>query len=210
MIKKRYGFTLIEILVVMAIVAIVGTFLVTTFANTLRGSNKAQMLAAIKQNGQTVLDNMVKAIREADKVVCVTSSGNTLVLIKNGVYVRYRFIQGISNENGQIKQDNPVQPPLPDSKNETRLFINSLCTDDTDPLGEDAVILTDTNTQSGISVIQAKNDLGYNQLIFKRNSTAGTRDSIKVQFVLKPGAGVALGVASQIDPVVFQTTVQLR
>lgn len=209
MIKSKYGFTLIEVLVVMAIVAIVGTFLVTTFANTLRGSNKSQMLAAIKQNGQTVLDNMSKAIREADKVVCVTPSKQTLVLVKKGSYIRYRFITGSTGQNSYFTQDNPVQPPLPDLKNETRLFINSLCSSDDDPLNN-AVTLTDTNPQTGVSVAKAKNSVGNDLLIFEKNRTAGTRDSIKVQFVLKPGAGVAPGVASQIDDIKFQTTVQLR
>ena len=45
------GFTLIEMIVVVAVLIIMGAILSQIFSNTLRGSNKAQVLSSIKQNG---------------------------------------------------------------------------------------------------------------------------------------------------------------
>lgn len=188
-----HGFTLVEILVVMAIVAIIGTILVAIFTNTLRGSNKSQILAVIKQNGQAVLENMDKTIRGADNVVCPKQTGSpsdTLVIVKNGLYTRFRIIAQ-SSANGFIQQDSPS--PGSDIK----LFIDNVCTD---PLTS-AVTLTDINDQSGVSVQSGS---------FTKNTQAGSKDSVNVSFTLGPGTGLPATIKNQIDAVTFQTTVALR
>jgi len=216
----RNGFTLAEILVVMAIVGIVGMIMVVIFANTLRGSNKSQILAVIKQNGQAVLENMDKTIRNADNVICPTSDpSNTIVVVKDGIYTRYRIVRsgstGVgtapvsclgSGANGCIAQDNPVKiVVLATGKLQTdAAFIIDVCLsgslmprDATQPVR----ILTDTNPQSGVSV---------NTFSFTRSRQSGSKDNITVSFTLGPGVAAPSSIAGQIDPVTFQTTVQLR
>ncbi len=204
---KSRGFTLVEIIVVMAITAIVGTILVLIFTNTLRGSNKAQVLAVIKQNGQAVLDNIDKNIRNSDSVACFTPSGNTLVIVKNGIYSRYRFYvpdnpSYCGTNNGCIQQDNPVQPIPPDLRSSIQVFmdnINGIC-NDTDPL-INPVTLTDTNIQSGVSVSSGN---------FSVNKSSGYMTSVTINFTLKAGTGVPTAISDQIDSVSFQTTIGLR
>ncbi len=195
------AFTLTEILVVIAIVAIVGTILVAIFTNTLRGSNKSQILAVIKQNGQSVLDSMDKTLRNADNVICPGSSGDTLVVVKAGSFTRYRYVAPsplpLPTVNGLIQQDSPTKGAL---ENDTA-FIARVCLPN-DPMTT-PIILTDTNTQSGVSV-------NVISTLFTRNSLSGFKDSVTVQFTLGPGVAAPAAVASQIDPVTFQTTVQLR
>ncbi len=210
---KSNGFTMIEILVVMAIMAIVGTIMVAIFSNTLKGSNKSQILAVIKQNGQAVLDNLDKTVRSADNVVCRSNDGNTLVVVKNGGYTRFRLLRpnnadsakGTCNSlNGCIQQDFPVQPATP-PKNDTVVFVNGLCTD---PMGSDSLTpqtLTDTNSQTGVS---ARNT-GSGSM-FTVTKQAGSKDNITIKFELAPAVGIPAASASQIDPVAFQTTIQLR
>lgn len=181
------GFTLVEILVVIAITALVGVILVVIFANTLRGSNKSQILAVIKQNGQAVLDNIDKQIRSADKIICATA--DTLVIVKNNTYTRFKFVLPAGAANGYIEQDSPV-PPAGDIS----AFLISVCTD----LVVGANILTDTNTKTGVSLENG---------LFTRNPSPGFKDAVSVEFILKPGVEAD---AQQIDPVKFQTTVQLR
>lgn len=206
--KTEHGFTLAEVLVVMAIVAIVGLIMVVTFTNTLRGSNKSQILAVIKQNGQAVLENMDKTIRNADNVVCVGSTPNTLVIVKNGVYTRYRVT--LNNDgaatapascigtggNGCIIWDNPT-PEI--SEITPQSFINRVC-NPTDLMSA-AQILTDTNTQTGVKVHSGS---------FSLSKSAGFKTAVTVKFQLKPGADAPSVVAGQIDPVEFQTTIGLR
>lgn len=201
------GFSLAEILVVIAIMAIAGTMLVAIFSSTLRGSNKSQILASIKQNGQAALDKIDKTIRNSDNVVCVTPDKKTLVVEKNGTYSRFRFIAP-GSDNGLIKQDNPVQ-----SSTQTLIaFTNQICLD-ADPLTTvpPSIVLTDTNSQSGVSVncFGATPDCTTNP-IFSRSSAAGFKDQVTVRFNLWPGVGAPSAVAGQIDPVTFQTTIQLR
>lgn len=206
--KTEGGFTIAELLVVITITAIVGTIMVAIFTNTLRGSNKSQILANIKQNGQAVLENMDKTIREADNVVCPTLtslSSDTLVVVKNGNYTRYRMTASGAN-NGSIQRDSPVQPPPPALKSDIEEFLRYICTD---PMGTDSSVLpqglTDINLQTGVSV---QNVPGAN--FFTRNTAPGSKDSVTISFQLGPPIGTPDVVRGQIDPVVFQTTVQLR
>lgn len=194
------GFTLVEILVVIAITAIVGTILVAIFANTLRGSNKAQILSNIKQNGQAVLENMDKTVRGADNVVCTSADGTTLTVVRNGLYTRYKFFPSSADANGYIQQDNPVLPETGTS---------SVCTD---PIGTDAPAvntLTDTGTRTGVSVDCVLSGCAARP-VFSRNSSEGYKDQIIIQFNLKPGTGVPQAISDQIDPVTFKTTIGLR
>lgn len=144
---------------------------------------------------------MDKTIRSSDTVLCPVGGGNTLVVVKSGSYTRYRFVAPSPSPNptanGLIQQDNPIKP---DDQSDSD-FITNVCLP-TNPMST-PVILTDTNTQSGVSakVISA---------LFTRNTQAGFKDSVAVQFTLSPGVSAPAAVASQVDPVTFQTTVQLR
>lgn len=203
--KIERGFTIAELLVVIAITAIVGTIMVAIFTNTLRGSNKSQILANIKQNGQAVLENIDKTVREADNVVCTdrsASEDDTLVVVKNGNYTRYRIIAWGTN-NGSIQQDSPLQS----EESDITIFLEGICAD---PMGRYAAPnsiqnLIDNNLQTGVSV---QNVPGSN--FFTRNPLSGSKDSVTIKFQLGPPIGAPDVVRGQIDPVVFQTTVQLR
>lgn len=207
MIKKN-GLTLIEMLVVIAVLSIVGVLLLTIFTSTLKGSNKSQVISAIKQNGQSVLENMDKTIRNADNVVCTsTPDALGLVVLKNGVYTRYRFIKPTTSPatNGSIQQDSPDKTAvglvdLTTGKEYTDpAFKNKVCSD-LDPMIS-PVTLTDTNTKTGISVESG---------LFSHNPAAGFRDQVTVSFNLKPGVEAPQSITGQIDPVTFQTSIQLR
>lgn len=212
--RTERGFTLVEILVVMAIVAIVGIIMVVIFTNTLRGSNKSQILSVIKQNGQAVLENMNNNIRNADNLVCPTldgNSSNTAVVVKNGTYTRYR-ISGMSDyvsgrvppacqKNGCILQDSPTKDINPDTGQlETdSVFILRVC--NSTSLMFLANILTDTNSQTGVLVKSGS---------FTLSKPAGFKAAVTVAFKLQPGADAPSVIVSQIDPVDFQTTIELR
>lgn len=205
------GFTLVEILVVIAVIAIIGTILVAIFTNTLKGSSKSQILSVIKQNGQAVLENMDKTVRGADDVVCpfvippvTTADSTNLVILSGGIYTRYRFTAPTGTDNGLIQQDNPIkQTDVATGKEETdTAFFNRVCTPD-DPMTQltQISILTDANPQMGVSVENG---------LFTRRTEPGFKDSVTVKFTLGPGTQAPSTVTGQIDPVNFQTTVQLR
>lgn len=63
--NPKKGFTLIEMLVVISMVAIIGSLVVTILVMTLRGSNKAELISTLKQNGNAAMAQMVRQIRYA-------------------------------------------------------------------------------------------------------------------------------------------------
>ncbi|OGE19403.1 hypothetical protein A3J19_01795 [Candidatus Daviesbacteria bacterium RIFCSPLOWO2_02_FULL_41_8] len=215
MINKQ-GFTLIEVLVATGVIAVIGVVLVVIFTNTLRGNSKSQILSVIKQNGQGVLDNIGANIRGADNVVCPLdgSSSNTMVIIKNGTYTRYRIALPTdarntapdtcvySGKNGCIFQDKPTKVIDEDTGEEETdgVFIPRICSP-ADLSVVDNSILTDTNVQTGVLI---------NRGSFTVKRLDGFRAIIEVEFALEPGTSAPSVVAGQIDPVTFQTTLQLK
>ncbi len=201
----KSGFTLAELLIVIAVLSTAGLLVLSVFTSSLRGSNKAQILSSIKKNGQSALDSMDKTIRNADNLVCPTLLFPvfTLVIVKDGIYTRYRFIAQTSLVNGQIQQDIPVKQNVKDSnppREETDSELaDRVCPDLSFMLPPN--VLTDTDPKSGVSVEEGS---------FTTNSSPGFKNQVKIQFKLKPGVGAPEGIRGQIDPVSFETTVSLR
>lgn len=132
----KRGFTLIELLIVIGIfsvLALVGTDL---FTSVLRGSNKAQVLSQVKQNGQVALDTMERYVRSASNAVPgYAGSGPTLGLPqKSGQYVQFTFVPGCK-PTGNCGA----------SKNGVILIL----------IGSDLQYLTNTDTINGVHVENA-------------------------------------------------------
>lgn len=189
----KKGFTLLEILVVIGVLSVIGVIVVTIFTRTLKGNNRAQLVGAIKQNGQAVLENMSQIIRNADNVVCVVP--DTIVVVQSGQYTRYKFISSTTTANGYIKEDFPTQPTDKDLK----VFIDGLCAPNDTPASPQ--ILTDTNPQTGVSIENG---------LFTKTGQSGSKDAVTVKFDLLPGKTAPAAVVSSLDAVNFQTTIQLR
>lgn len=183
----KKGFTIIEILVVIAIIGIMGLVVTEIFVRNLRGNEKAKVLASIKQNGQSVLDRMDKTVRSADNIVCVPTF-EVLVIVKSGVYTRYRF--KVDSGVNTIIEDNPVfsgAGPL-------STFVGDICSVN-DYTGASKTILTDTKLQ----IIEHQ--------FVRGSSLPGYKDTVSIIFKLKPATS---SEASIIDPVEFRSTIGLR
>ncbi len=63
--KKQDGFTLIELLVVMVVLLSTGMVIGTILFSSLRGATKASIINTARQNGDFVISQMVKTIRNA-------------------------------------------------------------------------------------------------------------------------------------------------
>lgn len=200
---RKKGFTLVELLVVIAILSIIGILVVTIFTRSLRGINKSQIISVLKQNGQSVLENMDKTIRSSDDVVCPTIISNNstvsstqLVVRSSGIYTRYSFVSSLIQQDHPEKQIDAVSD---DEETDTQ-FRDRVCGTE-EQVYVSPVILTDTKSASGVRVEEG---------IFKRDVASGFKDQVTIKFVLMPGIDAPAIVANEIDPVTFETTIQLR
>ncbi|CAN5179702.1 hypothetical protein BH09PAT1_BH09PAT1_7740 [soil metagenome] len=76
------GFTLVELLVVLAITGVAGTVLFASLSSTFRGTNKSDSIATLQQNGNFVMAQMSRMVRFASDLqspnTCYTGSGSPL------------------------------------------------------------------------------------------------------------------------------------
>lgn len=195
--KTSSGFTLMEVLVVVAVLSIFGTALTVIFTRSLIGSSRAQVVGVIKQNGQAALELMDKAIRGADSVVCLDPGfpAKVLVIKKEDSYIRYTFVDPQPSLNGYLKQDHPpFNPNLTDT--------STLCAAAT--LTPNAAPLTDNNQTPGSLGVSVQDGS------FQRSRSGVAADLVTVNFKVGPGVQTSPSLYGQIDPVLFQTTIQLR
>lgn len=206
---KKRGFTLVEILVVISVLSLMGTLILTIFTRTLKGNNKSQIVLAIKQSGQSVIDQLDKIIRGADKVTCTSTDKFTIVVEKNGKYTRIKITpQHALTANGKIEMDVPRSPKNERSKYydpaETPNFAQQVCSD---PMGIDTednalvTLLTDTNPGSGVSIKGG---------FFKKTRAGSFKEVVEIELTIGAGVEAPASVAGQIEPVVFRTSIQLR
>lgn len=99
--NAKHGFTLIEFLVVLALLTIsVGSSLLF-LTNLIKGSNKANIVAETRQNGQTVMGSLERMIRNASLAENVLGQTNYLKLTIDEAGNRsYLFIKGCVVNNG--------------------------------------------------------------------------------------------------------------
>ena len=186
----KKGFSLAEVLVVIAVVAIIGLTITELFFKSFLGSNKASVISTIKQNGQSVLEIMDKTIRAADNVitVCPGENPDTILIYKEGIYTRFKVNSEVTTgprANGYISSDN-----------------KSNCEDPGDPTNE--TVLTDKSSNKGVSVKPVPTGA------FKLIRQPGFKDVVTIDFLVAPGILAGETLKSSIDPVEFKTTIELR
>lgn len=76
------GFTLIEIMVVVAIFTLFSVSLIGILLATIRGGNKAQLTQSLHQEGDAALMTMARVIRQGESVTC--ASGQATVESSDG------------------------------------------------------------------------------------------------------------------------------
>lgn len=77
--RVHCGFTLLETLVSVAIIAVVSAVLSQVFISTLRTNTKTEILKEVKQNGDLALETITRMIQNAQSITCVTDQSLALV-----------------------------------------------------------------------------------------------------------------------------------
>ncbi len=106
--SKTSGFTLIEILTAVSILAVIGTITVSVLTITLRTTKKSDLMELARQDSDTALTQMVKNIRFAQSLdspnTCVPSqtvNSITFTSVTTHLQTTYDCANGTINANGK-------------------------------------------------------------------------------------------------------------
>ena len=101
--KKEYGFTLVELLVSVVLFAIVMVMGSTALLSIIKSNNKAKLINRLRDDGSRVIEEVEREIKAADEVEVATSYN--LDYRKNGnEYYRYSIVDGGSGNNNYIQK----------------------------------------------------------------------------------------------------------
>ena len=105
----RQGFTLIEFLVVLGVLATAIGSALLVLTSVLRGTNQANVTAEVKQNGQAVFDTLESQIRNARDAKDLTplppgASDGVILTLADGTSLAIACFPAGANSNGWIGQ----------------------------------------------------------------------------------------------------------
>ncbi|MBI2021689.1 type II secretion system protein [Candidatus Daviesbacteria bacterium] len=219
-VQVKNGFTLIETLLVVIIFATIGVILSGILSRTFRGSDKSQLIGTIKQNGQSALNVIDRAIRQADGVICPTDSTPAKIItirtkaspsssvgVQGSKYIRFRFVDPTASSNGFIVEEEPV---VSNPSDEASLLI--LCSPSVGSY-ETPTYLTDRDTGRGVSVPNSTSNPGISDPYFKVYKQQGFKDIVVINFRLSPAINAGSSFEDKVgsdNTIEFQTTIELR
>ncbi len=76
--RSESGFTLLEMVVTVSIVAIISVVLSQVFLATVRTNSKTEVLKDVKQNGDVVLESIIRTVQNATTLTCTSSKSITV------------------------------------------------------------------------------------------------------------------------------------
>jgi prepilin-type N-terminal cleavage/methylation domain-containing protein len=172
--KKSKGFSLIEVMISIAIIGVIGVISTAIFTQTLKISSQTDTISKLKQNGDQAISLIEDSLRSADAVICYGSTSGTAVIdtivirTLEGKYTKFRFVPPTPptgtpiTSNGYIARQDNLDPTA----------LSTFCTSPPDLTRE--VILTNNDLSSGVSI---SNGQFYRLVLGYLN-----RDTINVSF----------------------------
>lgn len=148
--KQHKGFSLIEVMISIAIIGVIGVISTAIFTQTLKNSTQTETISKLKQNGEQAITLLEESLRNADAVVCYGSTSgitiDTLVFrTTEGKYTKFRFVPpdpstGIPTTNGYLARQDNLNPAS----------LSTFCNSAPDLSRE--IILTNKDLSSGVSI----------------------------------------------------------
>ncbi len=138
--RRRFGFTLVEFLVVLGILSITVVSTLLFLTSILKGTNQANVTSEVKQNGQFVLDSLDRQVRNS-----VDSQGRTL--ISGNTYKELKLLR---------ETEDPLYLKCNYSVAGTSNgYISSLVSENDPPTGSYTSI-TNTDTTVGVNIVNCQ------------------------------------------------------
>lgn len=100
--RQEQGFTLIEVLVSVALIGVLVTMATTIFINTVRNAKKADIVNEARQNASLVIDQLQRDVRTSSSPASINATGTSMTV--NGiVWLCVAEVPGTTN--GYITRD---------------------------------------------------------------------------------------------------------
>ncbi len=238
--SRREGFTLVELIVVITIMGILGVVFSDILIQSLRTQNKVKVLSQVKQNGQTVLNNIIYEVQRSDQIICTghftdTSktaiTGSTkgssvnegvLVLLRQDTYTRFKFTppyQTTGDSSGQHFNGFMEEETLPAQMlDQTISGHNVNNAQYLNQNGFSALCADDSFWSGAIPSILSDQDavngvsLDYDQnnLVFSETGYNNRAAVIRFNAFQGVGAGQTFETTVSSDGILFTTTTEVR
>lgn len=184
--RKFFGFTLIEFLVVLGILALVVGSITLFLTSVLKGTNQANVLSEVKQNGQATLDSLERQIRGAVDAEAVDS--NHLKIIREEAQpLHIKCLVRNANQNGRI---GTAVEPIGSTVN---------------PSDESYISVSNDDPVSGVNIESADCNLSVIPADFSNGAPA----VVSISFAAKQGFKAAQRADFEAQAA-FKTTISLR
>ncbi len=191
-IRRLAGYTLIEFLIVISILALSVGSVLLFLTTTLKGANQANVTSEVKQNGQGVLDNLQTQVRSSSKADVFSSgqlssvSSNAIsglfLTLSTGEKLNIVCVNAAGSSNGYITvSKRPTTDTLPD------------------PTPSNYQVVTNTDPVSGVDIVCTASSFQVNT----------NKNLVIINFVANQGKQ-APSRADFLANAQFQTTIGLR
>lgn len=104
--KIYKGFSLIELIAVMAVFSVIGTIIVTIISTVLRSSKKVELLTNVRQSGDFTLSQMVRSIRYAGELTAPATCNPPVTT--NSVTITSATDNGITTYSCPVQLGSPI------------------------------------------------------------------------------------------------------
>ena len=163
--ERERGFTLIEVLVTVAVTGILTVLASVIFINTVRNSKKAEITAEARQNAALVIDRIQKDARGASSLT--TSGGGKILTIENGPdRIDWTCTAPTATANGFISREVNSSGPITVTNKDIvdGVSVSSTCT--FSPAGAADLITIEFTMTEGVDVLSGPQEYQV-QLPFK-------------------------------------------
>lgn len=195
---NRYkGFSLVEVMVAITIIAVIGTITSTILTRSYKAGTDTTKISKLKQNGDLAVNQITDVIRTAEAVICyggtATRKNSMVVRTMQGKYVKFKFVDsptptgGKTTSNGYIAKQENLSP-----SNQAIFCTDSLLT-------PTAVPITNQNPTSGVNISEGE---------FIKLTNTVSKDTVTIKFNVNDN--LTAGATGSADLVPVQTTVQIR
>lgn len=197
--KRKNGYTIAELLTVVAIFVIIGSIITGILSSTLRGTSKTKTSNALSQNGEYALSRISEMITNSDGIISFGSSSDCIVPSPTP-YLSATTFQLKEAEGGTITvtcHDNNAQDPFSGTISSSSASIG------TNPSDSNTVSLIDT---SQVSLFSSQDDPDWCEFrCFQQDPFTAPR--MEVSFKLKQKQGTN---SDQVVSSLFNTSVTFR